>query len=260
MAKSADAPQEQATLISHLTELRGRLLRMVGFTLLVFLALSPFAQEIFTLVAGPLLAQMPAGSSMIATRVIAPFLTPFKLTLMVAVFLAMPYLLYQVWAFVAPGLYAKEKRLVFPLMATSVLLFYLGAAFAYFVVFPLVFSFMQAVAPQGVAVTPDITDYLDFVIVIFFAFGMAFEVPVATVLMVWSGLTTPANLASKRAYVLLGAFVIGMLLTPPDIISQTLLAVPVYALYEIGIVFSRILVPGHREVEAQKREEELSSR
>ena len=193
---------------------------------------------------------------MIATRVIAPFLTPFKLTLLVAVFLAMPYLLYQIWAFAAPGLYAREKRLVFPLMATSVGLFYLGAAFAYFVVFPLVFGFMQAVAPEGVAVMPDITEYLDFVMVIFFAFGMAFEVPVATVLLVWSGFTTPAKLAKKRAYVLLTAFIIGMFLTPPDIISQTLLAVPVYALFEIGIIMARIMVPGHREVEAQQQAEQ----
>lgn len=249
-----EGPQAESTLISHLSELRSRLLRVVVSILVVFLALSPFSQEIFTFVAGPLLAQMPEGTSLIATRVIAPFLTPFKMTLLVAVFLAMPFVLYQVWAFIAPGLYANEKRFAFPLMATSVLLFYLGAAFAYFVVFPLVFGFMQAVAPQGVAVTPDITEYLDFVMVMFFAFGMAFEVPIATVLMVWSGFTTPAKLASKRAYVFLGAFIVGMLLTPPDVISQTLLAVPVYALYEIGIMFSRIMVPGYREVEAQQEE------
>lgn len=255
MPTPRDPDQENATLISHLTELRLRLLHVVGAIGVVFLVLSPFAQEIFTLIAGPLLAQMPEGSSLIATRVIAPFLTPFKTTLLVAVFVAMPYVLYQAWAFIAPGLYANEKRFVFPLLLTSVLLFYLGAAFAYFVVFPLVFGFMQAVAPEGVAVTPDITEYLDFVLVMFFAFGMAFEVPIATVLMVWSGVTTPAKLASKRAYVFLGAFIVGMLLTPPDVISQTLLAVPVYLLYELGIVFSRVLVPGYREVEAQQREE-----
>ena len=247
-----DPQQAENTLISHLVELRARLLRMIVVVLVVFFALSPFANKIFTLVAGPLLAQMPDGGTMIATRVIAPFLTPFKLTLMVAVFVAMPYLLYQAWAFIAPGLYAREKRLVMPLLVTSVALFYAGAAFAYYVVFPIVFGFMQAVAPVGVAVMPDITEYLDFVMVMFFAFGMAFEVPVATVLMVWSGFTTPAQLGSKRAYVLLGAFIIGMFLTPPDVISQTLLAVPVYALYEIGIVMARILVPGHREVEAQR--------
>ncbi len=254
--KQAEA-DEPSTLISHLTELRSRLLRMVVAVLAVFLVLSPFAEEIFAIFAGPLMEQMPAGSSMVAFRVVSPFLTPFKLTLFVALFVAMPYVLYQAWAFVAPGLYKKEQRLVFPLMATSAFLFYLGAAFAYFVVFPLVFGFMQAVAPQGVAVTPDITEYLDFVMVMFFAFGMAFEVPVATVLLVWSGFTTPAKLGQKRAYVLLSAFVVGMLLTPPDVISQTLLAIPVYALYEIGIVLARVMVPGHREVEAQQ-EEKLS--
>ena len=252
-AQQADTA-DRSTLISHLTELRSRLLRIVVAVLVVFLALSPFAQGIFTFVAGPLIEQMPEGTSLIATRVVSPFLTPFKLTLLVALFVAMPYVLYQIWAFVAPGLYKKEQRLVFPLMVTSACLFYLGAAFAYFVVFPLVFGFMQAVAPQGVAVTPDITEYLDFVMVMFFAFGMAFEVPVATVLLVWSGFTTPAQLGKKRAYVLLAAFIVGMLLTPPDVISQTLLAIPVYALYEIGIVMSRIMVPGHREVEAQQKE------
>lgn len=235
---------QQVTLISHLTELRSRLLRIVAAIVIVFLVLSPFAQQIFTFVAGPLIEQMPSGSAMIATRVVAPFLTPFKLTLLVAIFISMPYLLYQVWAFVAPGLYNKEKRLVFPLMLTSALLFYLGAAFAYYVVFPLVFGFMQAVAPQGVAVTPDITDYLDFVMLMFFAFGMAFEVPIATVLLVWSGFTTPEKLGTKRPYVLLAAFIGGMLLTPPDVISQTLLALPVYALFEVGILMARILVPG----------------
>ncbi|MBT8131623.1 MAG: twin-arginine translocase subunit TatC [Gammaproteobacteria bacterium] len=250
-----DAVAKESTLISHLVELRSRLLRMTIAVLVIFFALSPFANNIFTMVAGPLLAQMPSGSSMIATRVISPFLTPFKLTLLVAVFLAMPYLLYQAWSFVAPGLYAREKRLVVPLLATSVSLFYAGAAFAYFVVFPLVFKFMQAVAPAGVAVMPDITEYLDFVMVLFFAFGLAFEVPVATVLMVWSGFITPAQLAAKRGYVLLAAFIVGMFLTPPDVISQTLLALPVYVLYEIGIIMARIMVPGHREVEAQRGEQ-----
>lgn len=255
MTPQAEEPtQAESTLISHLTELRSRLLHIVISILVVFVLLSPFSPAIYDFFADPMIAQMPAGTSLIATGVITPFLTPFKMTLLVAVFIAMPYVLYQAWAFIAPGLYANERRFAFPLMATSVLLFYLGAAFAYFVVFPLVFGFMQAVAPQGVAVTPDIAEYLDFVMVMFFAFGMAFEVPIATVLMVWSGFTTPARLASKRAYVFLGAFIIGMLLTPPDVISQTLLAVPVYALYEIGIVFSRIMVPGHREVEAQQKE------
>lgn len=189
---------------------------------------------------------------MIATQVASPFLTPFKTAMVAAVFIAMPWLLYQLWAFVAPGLYQHEKRLALPLVFTSALLFYAGVAFAYFVVFPLMFAFFTAVAPEGVSVMTDINAYLDFVLTLFFAFGLAFEVPIATVLMVWAGFTTPARLGAHRPYVLLGAFVIGMLLTPPDVISQTLLAVPVYVLYEAGIIMSRIMVPGHKEVESQQ--------
>ena len=191
---------------------------------------------------------------MIATQVASPFLTPFKMTLCVALFLAMPVVIYQIWAFVAPGLYRKEKRFGVPLLISSVMLFYLGLAFAYAVVFPLMFAFFTAAAPEGVAVMTDITSYLDFVLVIFFAFGIAFEVPIATVMLVWAGLTTPANLGSKRPYVLLGAFVMGMLLTPPDVISQTLLAVPVYLLYEAGIIMSRVLMPDKRDDESDNTE------
>jgi sec-independent protein translocase protein TatC len=220
----------------------------------VFICLVPFADQIFTLTAEPLMARLPEGTSMIATQVASPFLTPFKLALAAAVFLAMPYLLYQAWAFVAPGLYKHERRLVMPLMASSIVLFYSGVAFAYYIVFPLMFGFFTAVAPSGVTVMTDIAAYLDFVLALFFAFGLAFEVPVATVLAVWAGFTTPEKLTKKRPYVLLGAFVLGMLLTPPDIISQTLLALPVYVLFEGGIVLSRIMVPGHKEVEAQQKE------
>ena len=244
----------EGTLLSHLVELRSRLLRMVVAVLLVFVCLVPFADQIFTLAADPLMARLPEGTSMIATQVASPFLTPFKLALAVAVFLAVPYLLYQAWAFIAPGLYKQERRLVLPLMSSSIVLFYGGVAFAYYVVFPLMFGFFTAAAPTGVTVMTDIAAYLDFVLALFFAFGIAFEVPVATVLAVWAGFTTPAKLAAKRPYVLLGAFVAGMLLTPPDVISQTLLAVPVYILFEAGIVMARIMVPGHREVEAQQPE------
>lgn len=191
---------------------------------------------------------------MIATQVASPFLTPFKMTLCVALFLAMPVVIYQIWAFVAPGLYRKEKRFGVPLLISSVMLFYLGLAFAYAVVFPLMFAFFTAAAPEGVAVMTDISSYLDFVLVIFFAFGIAFEVPIATVMLVWAGLTTPANLGKKRAYVFLGAFVMGMLLTPPDVISQTLLAVPVYLLYEAGIIMSRVLMPDKRDDESDNTE------
>jgi sec-independent protein translocase protein TatC len=246
--------QGEGSLLSHLIELRSRLLRMVVAVLLVFICLVPFADQIFTLAADPLMARLPEGTSMIATQVASPFLTPFKLALAVAVFLAMPYLLYQAWAFIAPGLYKHERRLVMPLMASSIVLFYSGVAFAYYIVFPLMFGFFTAVAPSGVTVMTDIAAYLDFVLALFFAFGLAFEVPVATVLAVWAGFTTPEKLTRKRPYVLLSAFVLGMLLTPPDIISQTLLALPVYILFEAGIILSRIMVPGHKEVEAQHKQ------
>jgi sec-independent protein translocase protein TatC len=235
---------EEATLLSHLIELRSRLLKAGAAVLLVFVCLVPFAQQIFTAVAQPLMRQLPEESTMIATQVAAPFLTPFKTTLCVALFIAMPVVMYQIWAFVAPGLYRKEKRFAIPLVCSSVVLFYCGVAFAYWIVFPLMFGFFTAVAPEGVSVMTDISSYLDFVLVLFFAFGIAFEVPIATVMLVASGLTTPESLSRKRPYVFLGAFVVGMLLTPPDVISQTLLAVPIYLLYEAGIVMARLSLTG----------------
>jgi sec-independent protein translocase protein TatC len=225
--------------MSHLVELRDRLLRMVIAIVLVFLVLFPFANDIYSFVAEPIRAQLPAGSQMIATQVASPFLTPFKLALVVAVFVAMPYLLYQFWGFVAPGLYTHEKHLAVPLLASSILLFYAGMAFAYFVVFPLVFGFFTAVTPEGVAQMPDIAFYLEFVLKLFFAFGIAFEIPIATILLVAVGATTPQALAQKRPYVIVGVFVAGMLLTPPDVVSQTLLAIPMWLLFEAGIFFSR---------------------
>ncbi len=230
---------EETTLLSHLVELRSRLLKIAAAVLLVFFALIPWARKIFALVSEPLREVLP-GNTMIATAVASPFLTPFKLTFFVALFIAMPIVLYQVWAFVAPGLYMKEKRFAIPLLASSIFLFYLGIAFAYYVVFPLVFGFFTAVAPEGVEVQTDISSFLDFITTIVFAFGLAFEVPIATVLVVWTGLTTPEKLGKARPYVFLGAFVVGMFLTPPDVISQTLLAVPVYLLYELGILMARI--------------------
>jgi sec-independent protein translocase protein TatC len=235
-----DSPADngEQPFISHLVELRDRLLRIVLVVALVFLALVPFANTLFTALSGPLTAHLPEGSSMVAIEVASPFLTPFKLSLVLAVFIAMPFLLYQAWAFVAPGLYRHERRLVMPLMVSSTVLFYAGAAFAYFVVFPLVFKFLTSTAPAGVAVMTDISRYLDFVLTLFFAFGLAFEVPVLTVLLVWTGMATQDGLRQKRPYIIVGAFVVGMLLTPPDIISQTLLAVPVLLLFELGIIFS----------------------
>lgn len=230
----------EGTLLSHLVELRSRLIKIAAAVIVLFAALLPFSQRIFQIVSKPLVEVLP-GQQMIATAVASPLLTPFKLTFFVALIIAMPVVLYQVWAFVAPGLYRNEKYFAFPLLGSSILLFYAGIAFAYFVVFPLVFGFFTAITPPGVEMMTDISSYLDFITTIVLAFGIAFEVPVATVLIVWSGLTTPDQLGKARPYVFLGAFVVGMLLTPPDIISQTLLAVPVYLLYETGILMSRLI-------------------
>lgn len=231
----------EGTLLSHLIELRTRLIRISIAVIGMFVVLLPFSQRIFEVVSKPLVEVLP-GQKMIATAVASPLLTPFKLTFFVAVFVAMPIILYQVWAFVAPGLYKKEKRFAFPLLGSSIVLFYAGIAFAYFVVFELVFGFFASITPQSVEMMTDIAAYLDFITKIFLAFGLAFEVPIATVLVVWTGLTTPEKLGKARPYVFLMAFVIGMFLTPPDVISQTLLAVPVYLLYELGIPMSRLFV------------------
>jgi sec-independent protein translocase protein TatC len=247
-AKGEEEQLQEGTLISHLVELRGRLLKISAAVVVVFVALLPFSTTIFTFVAEPIVSVLP-GNRMIATAVASPLLTPFKLTFFVALFIAMPVVLYQVWAFVAPGLYRKEKHFALPLLASSIVLFYLGISFAYFVVFPLMFGFFTSVAPPGVEVMTDISEYLDFISMIVLAFGLAFEVPIATVLIVWTGLTTTAKLSKARPYVFLGAFVVGMFLTPPDVLSQTLLAVPVYLLYELGIVMSRLLTKRKKESE-----------
>lgn len=249
---SKDEDLEEGTLLSHLVELRGRLLKISAAVVLVFVALLPFSRQIFSVVSDPLRAALP-GQAMIATSVASPLLTPFKLTFFVALFAAMPVVLYQVWAFVAPGLYRKERNFAIPLLASSILLFYAGVAFAYYVVFPLMFNFFTAVAPDGVEVMTDISLFLDFITTIVLAFGLAFEVPVATVLVVWTGLTTPKKLSKARPYVFLGAFVIGMFLTPPDIISQTLLAVPVYLLFELGILMSRFFVQKKPDEDAEEQ-------
>ena len=248
---------EEGTLVSHLVELRTRLIRASLAVLAIFACLAPFSDSVFKVVANPLMAQMAnlngAGGTqmqMIATQVASPFLVPFKTCMWVALFIAMPVVIYQVWAFVAPGLYKQEKRFAIPMVASSILLFYIGVLFAYSVVFPLMFAFFTAAAPEGVAVMTDINSYLDFVLAIFFAFGLAFEVPIATVMLVWSGLTTTKSLGQKRAYVFLGSFVFGMLLTPPDVISQTLLAVPVYLLYEVGILMAKLMVKKKAEAAA----------
>ncbi|MEZ8143607.1 twin arginine-targeting protein translocase TatC [Enterovibrio norvegicus FF-33] len=231
--------EDTQPLISHLVELRDRLLRALLAVLVVFLGLVYFANDIYTFVAAPLVDRLPEGTSMIATDVASPFFTPIKLTLVVSVFVAVPMILYQIWAFVAPGLYKHEKRLVMPLLASSSLLFYCGVAFAYFVVFPLVFGFFTSIAPIDVEIATDIASYLDFILALFMAFGIAFEIPVAIILLVWTGAVDPDDLRKKRPYIVVAAFVVGMFLTPPDIISQTLLAIPMCLLFEVGLFFSR---------------------
>ncbi|SFF24808.1 Sec-independent protein translocase TatC [Fontimonas thermophila] len=248
-----ESEQPEQPLVAHLLELRDRLLKIVWGVALVFLPLVIYAKELYAWLAQPLLRMLPEGASMIATEVASPFFTPIKLAALVACFVAMPWVLYQVWAFVAPGLYKSERRLVVPLMVSSTLLFYLGIAFAYFLVLPTVFKFIVGIAPEGVAVMTDISKYLDFVLGLFLAFGLAFETPVALVLLVKTGFVTPAKLASIREYVFVGAFVVGAIFTPPDVVSQIMLAIPVYLLYELGIVAARILVPDSREVEQQQQ-------
>ena len=228
-------------LVAHLTELRDRLLRALLAILVVFIGLFPFANDIYSFVSEPLRELLPAGATMIATDVASPFLTPFKLTLVTAIFVAIPYVLYQIWSFIAPGMYRHEKRLAIPLLASSIALFYAGAAFAYFVVFPLIFAFFTSVGPEDIQIMTDINSYLSFVLKLFFAFGLAFEIPIAAVIMIWSGVTTADDLARKRPYIIVGCFIFGMLLTPPDIISQSLLAIPMWILFEVGVLFGRLI-------------------
>ena len=241
MSEQAEHDDPPMSLVAHLTELRDRLLRAVLAILVGFIILFPFANDIYGFVSAPLRKLMPEGSTMIATGVASPFLTPFKLSLVLAIFMAIPVVLYQIWGFVAPGLYQKEKRIAMPLLASSVLLFYTGAAFAYFVVFPLIFAFFTSVGPDNVQVMTDINSYLDFVLKLFLAFGIAFEMPIASVILIWTGVTSSESLAQKRPYIIVGCFVFGMLLTPPDVISQSLLAIPMWLLFELGIFFGKLL-------------------
>ena len=241
-AEDGTNASEQPLMI-HLLELRNRLLKVIVFVILIFIALLPFANDLYMYLSDPLRNLLPTGSTMIATQVASPFLAPFKLTLVIAVFMGMPLILHQAWRFIAPGLYKNERHLVLPLLISSILLFYIGVAFAYYVVFPLIFGFFTATGPEEVAVMTDISAYLDFVLKLFFAFGIAFEIPIATFLLIRSGITTPASLARKRPYVIVSCFVIGMLITPPDVISQTLLAVPMWLLFEVGILLSYLTNP-----------------
>ncbi|MEO8012268.1 MAG: twin-arginine translocase subunit TatC [Dokdonella sp.] len=241
MSDTDPVNDSEQTFLSHLIELRTRLLKAVAVVLLLLLALVPFANKIYGWLSKPLLERLPAGGAMIATDVASPFFAPLKLAFFVALFLAMPFILYQLWAFVSPGLYKHERRLAVPLLASSVLLFYIGCAFAYFLVLPAIFTFMTAVAPVGVAVMPDISRFLDFALVLFFAFGICFEVPVALVILVAIGAVTTDQLVKSRPYAIVGAFVIAAILTPPDVISQLLLAIPMCVLYEVGIIAARFV-------------------
>ncbi|MDG1494614.1 MAG: twin-arginine translocase subunit TatC [Porticoccaceae bacterium] len=239
----SEEPLDSQPFMAHLVEFRDRMLRAIASILVIFIVLFSFSNELYLYVSEPLRQYLPDTSTMIATDVTSPFLTPFKLTLVLSLFAAMPYVLYQVWAFVAPGLYKREKKIVIPLFCSSVLLFYAGMAFAYYVVFPLVFMFFTSVGPEGVSIMTDIRSYLDFVLKLFFAFGISFEIPIAVIILSWIGAVDPDNLVKKRPYVFVICFVFGMLLTPPDILSQTLLAVPMWLLFEIGIIFGRLVKP-----------------
>lgn len=256
MSAAEETEDQPKPLVAHLTELRDKLLRSLLAVLIVFIGLFPFANEIYAFVSEPLRSILPEGAGMIATDVASPFLTPFKLTLVAAVFLAIPYVLYQAWSFIAPGMYRHEKRLAIPLLVSSIALFYSGAAFAYFVVFPLIFAFFTSVGPTDITIMTDINRYLDFVLKLFFAFGLAFEIPIATLLMIWAGITTPDDLVKKRPYIVVGCFIFGMLLTPPDIISQSLLALPMWILFEAGVFFGRILQRRKTKEETEEKSDD----
>ena len=234
--------------LDHIIELRSRILHGVLVVVLLFFPIYFYANELYGFVAAPLMAHLPGGSTMIATEVASPFLTPFKLAIFAAIFAGMPYLLHQIWGFVSPGLYLHEKKFAVPLLVSSILLFYVGVAFAYFAVFPLIFQFLAGVTPVGVTMMTDINRYLDFVLKMFFAFGFAFEIPVATLLLAWTGIASAKSMASKRPYIIVGCFVAGMLLTPPDVISQLLLAIPAWILFEVGIVFARLVEKRREEI------------
>ncbi|MFP8968045.1 twin-arginine translocase subunit TatC [Pokkaliibacter sp. CJK22405] len=254
MSEPDNHQQAEMPLISHLLELRNRLLKVVLIVLIIFLGLFYFANDLYHYVSAPLRDMLPKGSSMIATEVASTFLAPFKLTLVASVMMAMPFILHQAWAFISPGLYRHEKRIAMPLLVSSVFLFYAGMAFAYYVVFPLLFAFFTTTGPADVEVMTDINKYLDFVLKLFFAFGVVFEIPVAIILLISSGIVTAKDLAAKRPYIIVGCFVVGMLLTPPDVMSQSLLAVPMWLLFEVGLVFGRLIK--QRVVEEESEESE----
>lgn len=251
---TSNATDKEQPLVQHLIELRSRLLNIFYCLLAVFLCLFPFSNKIYGLISQPLLAALPAGASMIATSVISPFATPLKLTFFAALILSVPFILYQIWAFIAPGLYKHEKQLAVPLLVSSVLLFFVGMAFAYFAVMPMLFRFTMGITLEGVTNMTDISNYLDLVLHMLIAFGAAFEIPVATVLLILAGIVKPETLAAKRRYVVVVCFVVGMILTPPDIFSQTLLAVPMWMLFEAGLFAGRLLKRKAREQQSPEQD------
>lgn len=257
MSEQKDASMPEQPLISHLIELRNRLLKSFLVILVLFCSLYAFSNDLYLIMSAPLEKLLPDSSNMIATGVASPFLVPFKLTLIAAVFLAIPFILHQAWSFIAPGLYRHEKKFGIPLLLSSIVLFYAGVCFAYFVVLPLVFGFFTAIGPEGVNFLPDINNILNFTLKIFMAFGLAFEIPIATYLMIQTGITTVESLSQKRPYIFVGCFVIGMLVTPPDVISQTILAVPMWLLFEVGLIMGR-LSGKKNESEAQTEAEEYN--
>ncbi len=239
MTQTVNEPEEKEQgFIDHLLELRDRLLRIVLIIAVIFIALFPFAQDLYDWFSDPLASQLPDGHKFIATSVISPFLVPYKLALLVAFLIALPFVFYQIWGFIAPALYRHEKRLIVPLLTSSVALFYIGMAFAFYIVLPLMFKILPGFAPENVQVAPDIAQYLDFVMMIFIAFGFGFEMPIATILLITTGMVTAKELAEKRPYVIVAAFIIGMFLTPPDVLSQLLLAIPMWLLFEVGLLLS----------------------
>ncbi len=240
--KRPNDPNIEMPFLSHLVELRDRILKSLLVVAILFVILFSFANDLYTFLADPLMRLLPKGSTMIAIEVASPLIAPLKLTLVLSFYLAIPFILYHLWAFVAPGLYQHEKKLVMPLLISSSLLFYLGMAFAYYVVFPLVFGFFVSVAPIGIAVSTDISHYLDFVLQLFFAFGVAFETPVLTIILIWTGITTAEDLAEKRRYIIVGAFTVGMVLTPPDVFSQITLSLPIWGLFELGLWLSKFFM------------------
>ncbi|WP_422136799.1 twin-arginine translocase subunit TatC [Endozoicomonas sp. ALD040] len=251
MSSTTESSDKQQPLVQHLLELRTRILRSIVVMLIIFAGLFYFSSTLYEFFSEPLRVFLPENSSMIATDVASPFLAPFKLTMVLSLFAAIPFILNQIWGFIAPGLYRHEKRLAVPLLIASVVLFYVGVAFAYFVVFPLIFGFFTSTGPESVTVMTDINSYLNFILKLFFAFGMAFEIPVVTVLLIWSGVSTVESLSGKRPYIVVGCFVLGMLLTPPDVISQTLLAGPMWLLFEVGIMFARLTSRKPEEAEVK---------